>query len=118
MTVVFPPGSGLTVNVLDGYDKTTPISDYRWVIEEDRTFYVDPNCTQNPPPAGCPTSGSGIVPTLGTNFHTSYMPFVAQGCTGTGIVRSGQTCRLTGNPSVSSAMSAMALAGPIPLEMA
>ncbi len=91
VTVTFPTGSGLIVNVLDGQDKTTTISDYRWIIEEDRTFYVDPNCTANPPPAGCPTSGLGIVPTFGTNFHTSYMPFVAQGCTGATSCEAGQT---------------------------
>jgi Bacterial Ig domain len=89
--IVFPAGSGLTVNVLDGQDKTTQISDYRWVIEEDRTFYVNPNCSTNPPPAGCPTASLGIVPTLGTNFHTSYMPYVAQGCTGPVSCESGQT---------------------------
>ncbi len=93
VSVVFPAGSGLTVNVLDGQDKTTTVTDYRWVIEEDRTFYIDPNCTTNPPPAGCPTSGSGIVPTLGANFHTSYMPFVAQGCTGPLSCEAGQTVR-------------------------
>ena len=27
--------------------KTTVISDYRWIIEEDRTFYVDPTKTTN-----------------------------------------------------------------------
>jgi hypothetical protein len=91
VTVVFPAGSGLTVKVLDGTDKITVIADYRWIIEEDRTFYIDPNCTANPPAAGCPTSGSGIVPTLGTNFHTSYMPYVAQGCTGTLSCEGGQT---------------------------
>ena len=91
VTVVFPAGSGLTVKVLDGYDKTTPITDYRWIIEEDRTFYIDPNCQTNPPAAGCPTFGSGYVPTLGVNFHTSYMPFVAQGCTGAVSCESGQT---------------------------
>jgi len=89
--VVFPPGSGLTVKVLDGQDKTTTISDYRWVIEEDRTFYINPACSTNPPPAGCPTSGLGIVPTLGTNFHTSYMPYIAQGCTGVVSCEGGQT---------------------------
>jgi Bacterial Ig-like domain (group 3)/Bacterial Ig domain len=89
--VTFPAGSGLTVNVLDGYDKTTTITDYRWIIEEDRTFYINPNCTANPPPAGCPTTGLGIVPTLGTNFHTSYMPYVAQGCTGALSCEGGQT---------------------------
>jgi hypothetical protein len=98
VTVNFMPGSGLTVNVLDGQDKTTTISDYRWIIEEDRTFYINPNCTANPPPAGCPTSGSGIVPTLGTNFHTSYMPYVAQGCTGKVSCEFGQT--VLGQPVV------------------
>jgi len=88
VTLIFPPGSGLVVNVVDGKNKTTAITDYRWIIEEDRTFYVDPKCTANPPPAGCPgatTPGlatTGIVPTFGTNFHTSYMPLVATGCVG------------------------------------
>jgi hypothetical protein len=90
VNVVFPAGSGLTVNVLDGQDKVTPITDYRWVIEEDRTFYINPNCTTNPPPAGCPTTSLGIVPTLGVNFHTSYMPYVAQGCTGPYSCEAGQ----------------------------
>ena len=90
-TAVFPKGSGLTLNVLDGQDKTTVITDYRWVIEEDRTFYVDPHCSQNPPPTGCPTATAGIVPTLGTNFHTSYMPYIAQGCTGPVSCEGGQS---------------------------
>jgi hypothetical protein len=83
---------------------TTPITDYRWIIEEDRTFYVDPNCTSNPPPAGCPqitagqTPGTFIVPTFGTNFHTSYMPVAATGCTGDVSCESGQT--LLGQPTV------------------
>ncbi len=99
VTLTFPTGSGLTVTVLDGNDKKTTISDYRWIIEEDRTFYVNPACTQNPPPSGCPTAGisgqgtTGIVPTLGVNFHTSYMPFVAQGCTGPQSCEAGQTGR-------------------------
>ena len=91
VTLTFPTPSNLQVSVVDG--KTmAPLSgqDYRWIIEEDRTFYVNPNCTTNPPPAGCPTAG-GIVPTFGTNFHTSDMPFVAQGCTGPISCESGQT---------------------------
>jgi hypothetical protein len=94
-SITFPVGSGLSVKVLDGYDKTTAITDYRWVIEEDRTFYVDPNCSTNSitPIAGCPTAAAGTtaVPTLGVNFHTSYMPYVAQGCTGTLSCEGGQT---------------------------
>jgi hypothetical protein len=94
-TVTFLAGSGLSVTVLDGNDKKTQITDYRWIIEEDRTFYVDPNCTTNPPPAGCQTAtsttGTALVPTFGTNFHTSYMPIVATGCTGPLSCESGQS---------------------------
>jgi hypothetical protein len=98
VTLTFPTGSGLNVTVLDGYDHKTPVSDYRWIIEEDKTFFVDPKCVQNPPPPGCPTAGSGIVPTLGVNFHTSHMGFVAQGCTGPVSCEAGQT--VLGQPSV------------------
>src|SRR5438132_1642516 len=107
VTINFAPASGLAVTVLDGKDvlaaRTNPgvtptvIADYRWVIEEDRTFYVNPNCTTNPPAAGCPgatTAGlgtTGIVPTFGTNFHTSYMPLIAAGCTGQLSCEGGQS---------------------------
>ena len=83
VTLNFPTASGLQVSVKDG--KTlTPVTDYRWVIEEDRTFYIDPTKTTN-------TGGSTIVPTFGTNFHTSYMPVVATGCVGALACESGQT---------------------------
>jgi len=107
VTVNFPAGSGLAVNVLDGRDLSSTISDYRWIIEEDRTFYVDPNCTQNPPPSSCPTASfaglgtSGIVPVFGTNFHTSNMPVVATGCTGPLSCESGQTMVDAGVPCTS-----------------
>jgi hypothetical protein len=90
VSVTFPTSTGLAVTVFDGQDKKSRITDYRWIIEEDRTFYVDPKCTTNTPAAGCPTAGT-IVPTFGTNFHTSYMPVVATGCTGTLSCESGQT---------------------------
>lgn len=82
VTLNFPAGSGLQVKVLDG--KTlTAITDYRWIIEEDRTFYIDPTKTTK--------TSTDIVPTLGVNFHSSYMPYVAQGCTGPKSCESGQT---------------------------
>jgi hypothetical protein len=90
VTVIFPTASNLAVSVLDGVTRSV-IGDYRWVIEEDRTFYIDPKCTTNPQPAGCPVVSGGIVPTFGTNFHTSYMPVVATGCVGTLACESGQT---------------------------
>ena len=107
-TVVFPAGSGITVSVVDGKTGTTipgsPNADYRWIIEEDRSFYINPACTTNwgtaTPPAACQgmvTTG-GTVPILGVNFHTSDMPFVAQGCTGPLSCESGQT--LLGQPAV------------------
>src|SRR5882757_747097 len=95
VTLTFPAATNLAVTVKDGATLAA-ISDYRWIIEEDRTFYVNPNCTTNPPPAGCPgatTPGlgtTGVVPTFGTNFHTSYMPLVATGCTGPLSCESGQ----------------------------
>ncbi len=87
VNVNFLAASNLTVQVLDGSDAlhgkpATPITDYRWVIEEDRTFYINPNTT---------TNTGGIVPTFGTNFHTSYMPVVATGCTGMLSCEGGQT---------------------------
>jgi hypothetical protein len=89
VTLTFPQGSGLNVTVKD--PKTGAIlTDYRWIIEEDRSFYISPNCTSNPPPAGCIQTAAGTVPLLGTNFHTSDMPYVAQGCTGTVSCESGQ----------------------------
>src|SRR6267378_347442 len=92
VTLVFPTANGPHVTVADGVTKAqiTPV-DYRWLIEEDRTFYIDPACQTNLPPAGCPTATAGIVPTFGTNFHTSYMPIVARGCVGALSCEAGQT---------------------------
>jgi hypothetical protein len=92
--LVFQPASGLNVTVKDGADKTTVITDYRWIIEEDRTFYIDPNCTTNSATAiaGCtPPTGTTVPPTFGVNFHTSYMPVIAAGCTGPLSCEGGQT---------------------------
>jgi hypothetical protein len=101
VNIIFPTATGLVVKVVDGTDKVTSITDYRWVIEEDRTFYVDPSKTTNTTPVngvnGCNTAipSTCVVPTFGTNFHTSYMPLVATGCVGpTGAAvacESGQT---------------------------
>ena len=100
VNVTFPAASNLLVKVLDGADKTTEITDYRWIIEEDRTFYIDPKCTTNsstaipgcpPPPAPGSTTGTTVPPTFGVNFHTSYMPVVAAGCTGQVSCEGGQT---------------------------
>jgi hypothetical protein len=92
VTLTFPAPSNLSVTLVDGKTKAALApQDYRWIIEEDRTFYVDPNCTTNPPAAGCANSATGVLPTFGVNFHTSHMPVVAQGCTGDNSCETGQT---------------------------
>jgi len=108
-TVIFPTPSNLKVHVLDAqayancHGNSTclaslpPFPDYKWIIEEDRTFWVDPNCTTNQSATtpGCPAivgpAGQSTVPTFGVNFHTSAMPYVAQGCTGPLSCEGGQT---------------------------
>jgi hypothetical protein len=110
VTVTFPTPSNLKVNVVDAQvysncqgDATclnnlitnNPITDYRWIIEEDKTFWIDPNCTTNNSVTapGCPSvvHAGGTVPTFGTNFHASHMDYVAQGCTGPLSCEGGQT---------------------------
>ncbi|CAB3732704.1 hypothetical protein LMG24238_05873 [Paraburkholderia sediminicola] len=95
VTVTFKGGSGLVVKPLDAPSTApgkTPVqlADYRWIIEEDRTFQIDPACqtTATTRPATCPPLP---VPSLGANFHTSYMPVVAAGCVGKVACESGQT---------------------------
>ncbi len=73
---------------MDPTTGATAITDYRWVIEEDKTFYVNPALhdehQQRRRVPGCvsPTATS-VPPTFGVNFHTSHMEYIAQGCTGT-----------------------------------
>ncbi len=107
VTLIFPQPSNLKVNVLDAqaYNNCNgnsacisglkPFGDYRWIIEEDKTFWVDPNCTTNSSIStpGCPTvvGTGGSIPVFGVQFHTSNMDFVAQGCTGPLSCEGGQT---------------------------
>jgi hypothetical protein len=109
-TVNFPTPSNLAVTVVDAQayhdchgdsaciGGLPPITDYRWIIEEDKTFWIDPNCTTNNAAVmpGCPgvvagPAGQTTVPTFGTNFHASHMDYVAQGCTGSLSCEGGQT---------------------------
>jgi len=109
VTLIFPTPSNLIVHVIDAkaynncnFQSTciaslVPFPDYRWIIEEDKTFAVDPNCTTNSSitTPGCPSvvgpAGQTTIPTFGVNFHTSNMDFVAQGCTGPLSCEGGQT---------------------------
>ena len=99
-TLVFPAPSNLHVTLVDGISTAAlDPQDYRWIIEEDRTFFVDKNCQTNPLPSTCPVATPQGTPAIfGTNFHTSYMPVVAQGCTGTLSCENGQS--LLGVPAV------------------
>jgi hypothetical protein len=102
VNLTFQPGSGLTVNVYDaptwnlvqaGTAGATAVklTDYRWIIEEDRTMPINP--------AGQVNTGNGAaILNVGTNFHTSYMPVVASGCTGQFSCEGGQA--VGGVPSV------------------
>jgi len=109
LNITFPTPNGPTVNVVDALafnncngnsvciSGLTPITDYRWIIEEDKTFWVDPNCTTNASitAPGCPhavgPTGASTIPTQGVQFHTSTMDYVAQGCTGPKSCEGGQT---------------------------
>ncbi|HEV7579476.1 MAG TPA: hypothetical protein VGO77_03530, partial [Mycobacterium sp.] len=92
VTVSFQSGSGLVVSVYDalsakpGQTKKS-ITDYRWIIEEDRTFWIDPKCQVNTTDTRTDSQGKACPPlpveSLGYNFHTANMPVVAQGCWGT-----------------------------------
>ena len=107
VTVNFPTPSNLKVSVVDAQalancsgnstclSGLTQIQDYRWIIEEDKTFWVDPNCTTNSsvstPGCPAPVASGGTIPTFGVQFHTSTLDFVAQGCTGQQSCEGGQT---------------------------
>ena len=100
--IYFLPASNLNLVVRDAKTPlpaagalTDPgqINDYRWIIEEDRTFYVDPKCQINSTdatlrPSTCPPLP---VQSLGYNFHTANMPIIATGCVGTVSCEAGQT---------------------------
>jgi hypothetical protein len=91
VTLTFPTPSNLPVTVADA---TTGVimTDYKWIIEQDLTFKIDPACQQNgsggTKPTTCPP---GVPPTLATTFFSSYSPVVASGCTGAQSCERGQS---------------------------
>lgn len=94
VTVNFLTPSNLAVNVKDAKNGVA-ITDYRWIIEEDRTVKVDPLCQVNVSPRPTDSYGRPCPPlpveSQGYNFHTANMPVVAQGCVGAISCESGQT---------------------------
>jgi hypothetical protein len=97
VTLFFPTPSNLNLAVADATTGAA-MTDYKWIIEQDLTFKIDPACqtnvgTSTTRPVGtdgkpCP---AGIPPTIGTNFHTSSMPVIASGCTGAQSCERGQS---------------------------
>ena len=86
VTINYLAANGPKVSVIDALSKA-PLSDYRWIIEEDTTYHN--SLAFN--------SGTNVANTLALNFHKSYMPVVAQGCTGPNSCGTGQT--LMGAPA-------------------
>jgi hypothetical protein len=81
VTLNFLAGSGLQVHVQDAQTKAS-ITDYKWIIEQDLTMHINPAAQVN---------NGTLVPNQGTNFHTSYMPVIASGCTGPQSCERSQT---------------------------
>jgi uncharacterized repeat protein (TIGR01451 family) len=99
VTLTFPQRTGINLKVVDA-NTGSEIQDYRWIIEEDRTFWIDPRCQVNSTtlPPNCPASVKGPwstpptpVESMGYNFHTAYMPVIVQGCMGSVSCEAGQT---------------------------
>jgi hypothetical protein len=109
VNLTFVGGSGLKVTVQDAATKA-PITDYKWIIEQDLTLHIDPACQVNigsatTRPVGsngqpCPALPTGSVapPTPATQFHASYYPVIATGCTGPQSCGQGQTVYDAGTP--------------------
>ncbi len=69
VTLQFGAVSNLSMTVVDPTSTPNqPVTEYRWLVEEDRTFHHE---GFNP-----------LQPSLALDFHSSYMPVVAQGCVG------------------------------------
>ncbi len=68
-----PAAAQVTLNVVDGSDGQTPVTNYRWLVEEDLTYHVPFNGPGQPVPENTMQSLS---------FHHSYMPVIAEGVNG------------------------------------
>jgi uncharacterized repeat protein (TIGR01451 family) len=100
VTVNFPQngGSNIPVTVKDAQTGVV-LTDYRWILQEDKTFKVDPTKTPDL------TERS-----LATSFHRSHMPVVATGCVGSVSCRVGQSVRGVGvGPDVETFVGDVAL---------
>ncbi|MDB6085898.1 MAG: hypothetical protein JWN43_3779, partial [Gammaproteobacteria bacterium] len=102
VSLTFPVGSNLKLMLTDDKHPADPsfnITDYRWIIEEDNTFWTDPKCQINSNPRPNDSYGrpcaSLPVESIGYNFHTSNMKMVATGCVGKMSCEAGQSIQGT-----------------------
>jgi hypothetical protein len=102
---------GLTVMGVDAAGNTTPITAYRWLVEEDKTYHVQTTVPGGPadPTTFDPNwdQANDSIPggeTLSVGFHRSYMPVVAKGCVGFADI-------VTANPSDSCAADVLPAGG-------
>ncbi len=118
VTLIFPTPSNLKVNVLDAqaYNDCngnstcigglTPFPDYRWIIEEDKTFWVDPNCTANSSitTPGCPSvvgpAGTTEAPSPRLACNSIPAPWTSwrRAAPGRCRAKAGRRCSTRGRP--------------------
>jgi hypothetical protein len=108
VTLNFLAPSNLSVRVQDAATKAA-ITDYKWIIEQDLTLHIDPACQVNTNGGARPVGSNGqpcpalpgtsvAPPTPATQFHASYSPVIAVGCTGPQSCGQGQTVYDAGTP--------------------
>jgi hypothetical protein len=81
----FNNAQALNLNVVDS--NGNPVVDYRWLVEEDKTYHVPLNSdgTVQTDSTGAPVIdpnwrvGDPLRNTLSVSFHRSYMPVIAKG---------------------------------------
>jgi len=69
-SLMLNPVANIALNVHGPDEADNFVTSYRWIVQEDATFHVNPAVPDDP------------ALSLSTNFHKSYMPVVAQGCVG------------------------------------
>ncbi len=71
----------------------TPLTDYRWLVEQDLTYHVNFDDSGNPISVpGTPGFDPNWDNTLSVSFYRTYMPLVAKGCTGDLTWQSDAAC--------------------------
>jgi hypothetical protein len=105
--VDLPPAITIVGVAPDGAESDLTGTDYRWLIEQDKTYHVQtlPNGAANPttfdPNWDQLNDGQPGGETLSVGFHQSYMPVVAKGCGGTdGAWQAAAACNEVAIPTL------------------